>query len=95
LGLVRRGFARLLLAIRYPGNGIEPHFVALPSAEEFEVEMSEAGKLRRDHDGTPCEHYYLVRETCRGSKTGDYVCTSCGESFSPAEMERMKAEELN
>lgn len=59
------------------------------------MEMSEAAQLRRKHDGKKCEHYNLVRETCRGSRTGDYVCTTCGESFSPAEMERMNAEEQN
>ena len=38
----------------------------------------------------PCEHPKLEKEYYLGSDTGDYVCTTCIESFGPSEMEKLK-----
>lgn len=41
--------------------------------------MYEAAELRKKWGGKPCSHSHVVSEYNRGTKTGDYVCTTCGE----------------
>ena len=36
-----------------------------------------------------CPHPQLEKEYILGGQTGDYICTSCGKTFSPAEMDEM------
>ena len=38
---------------------------------------------------SPCDHPELAKEYILGSNTGDKVCTTCGEDFSPAELKAM------
>lgn len=54
------------------------------------MELSEANRLKRLWGGKPCPHPDLERETFNGVKTGDRVCTTCGESFSPEEIEQRR-----
>lgn len=38
-----------------------------------------------------CEHTSTSKEYYLGSDTGDRICNDCGEVFSPAELERLRA----
>jgi hypothetical protein len=56
------------------------------------VQMDEADSVRRQWEqaGRPaCAHEKLDREYYLGSNTGDYVCLTCGETFSPAERDAL------
>ena len=37
----------------------------------------------------PCDHPGLAKEYILGAQTGDKVCTTCGEDFSPQELREM------
>ena len=37
-------------------------------------------RLKERWGGKPCAHPKLTKEYDRGTATGDYVCTTCGES---------------
>ncbi len=50
------------------------------------MDMSEAAHLQKKWAGKPCGHSSTKRETFNGVKTGDRVCTTCGECFSPDEI---------
>jgi len=52
------------------------------------MQFEKAMKLKRDakERNLKCSHPELDKEYYLGSDTGDYVCTTCGESFSPQEM---------
>lgn len=39
--------------------------------------------------GSVCPHPQLAKEYILGSNTGDKVCTTCGDDFSPGEMQEM------
>jgi hypothetical protein len=43
------------------------------------MQMSEAAELRKQWSGKPCKHPHVVSEYALGKRTGDYVCTTCGE----------------
>lgn len=43
----------------------------------------------REKGSPPCEHPDLDSEFYLGSRTGDKVCTTCGEDFSPQELTEM------
>ncbi|WP_238654427.1 hypothetical protein [Paenibacillus piscarius] len=61
------------------------------------MQMHEAAVLRQRWDGKSCSHPYVVSEYLRGTKTGDYVCTACGEvgwgKNWPAEEAQIKSED--
>ncbi len=44
------------------------------------MKMEEAAKLKKESNGSPCDHSHVVKEIYLGSPTGDYACTQCGES---------------
>lgn len=44
------------------------------------MQMDEASRLRLKWGDKPCSHPDLEAEYHRGSKTGDYVCSTCGEA---------------
>jgi len=43
------------------------------------MDIAEAAALREKWGNKPCNHPHVVSETSRHGKTGDYVCTTCGE----------------
>lgn len=45
------------------------------------MQMSEIKKLKDSWGNKPCDHPELDKEYILGYQTGDYICTSCGESF--------------
>jgi hypothetical protein len=55
--------------------------------------QADKGKQLRDawvaKGSPPCEHPQLTREYILGANTGDKICTTCGEDFSPAELRAM------
>jgi hypothetical protein len=56
------------------------------------MQSEDATKLQKawEEKGSPeCGHPGLDVEFYLGSRTGDKVCTTCGESFSPAELKAM------
>lgn len=44
------------------------------------MQAIEAAKLREQWDGSECDHPFLEKEYAQGISTGDYVCTTCGET---------------
>jgi hypothetical protein len=44
------------------------------------MQSEAAAELRRAWGGKPCDHPNITREYYLGSATGDYVCTTCGET---------------
>ena len=56
------------------------------------MKTEDATKLQQQwkKKGSPkCEHPQLDAEFFLGSRTGDKVCTTCGEPFSKGELEQM------
>jgi hypothetical protein len=54
--------------------------------------MKDGARLREQWNGGPCFHPGFYREVAfAGQKTGDHVCTQCGEVFSPHEMRAIEA----
>ncbi|MCL2484373.1 MAG: hypothetical protein FWD89_04795 [Firmicutes bacterium] len=47
------------------------------------MQVREAMALQKAWGDKPCSHPRFEKEYNLGSQTGDYVCTTCGESFSP------------
>jgi hypothetical protein len=53
------------------------------------VQMDRVAQIRQQWEASgrsPCAHSDFDREYYLGSNTGDYVCISCGESFSRDEV---------
>lgn len=46
------------------------------------MQQKKALELRKQWGDRPCDHPTLEKEYELGSATGDYVCTTCGESRS-------------
>ena len=44
------------------------------------MQMKEARALQKRWGKKPCDHPEIVQEHDLGSATGDYVCTTCGQS---------------
>lgn len=62
------------------------------------VQMNQVARIRRQWEqaGRPaCAHKELDREYYLGSNTGDYVCVTCGETFSGAEADAMRSARKN
>lgn len=55
------------------------------------MQMDRAAELRQSWGDRPCSHPDLDKEYHLGMQTGDYVCTQCGRSFSPAERAAVEA----
>ena len=54
------------------------------------MQAKKAARLRRlwmDKGNPPCDHPELDKEYYLGAQTGDYVCTTCGQTFTPDEAE--------
>jgi len=46
------------------------------------MQSMRASELRQSWDGKPCEHPAFAKRYDLGKRTGDYVCTQCGEIVS-------------
>jgi hypothetical protein len=57
------------------------------------MQHEKAQRLQASNNGAPCDHPELDKEYMAGMQTGDYVCTSCGESFSPSEVSELRSEQ--
>jgi len=55
------------------------------------IQTQEAYHLRKESAGKSCEHPNFTAERYLSDKTGDYVCTECGEVFSPDRMAQVVA----
>jgi hypothetical protein len=56
------------------------------------MQMDEAARLQREwreKGSPPCDHPQFASEFYLGTRTGDKVCTKCGEDFSSAELRAM------
>lgn len=51
----------------------------------YNMQQKDALLLQKKHGNKPCSHPEFAKEYMLGASTGDYVCTQCGESFSPDE----------
>src|SRR5437879_137972 len=49
--------------------------------KEGAIQAAEGSELRGNWIGKPCNHPTVLAEYYREAKTGDYVCTTCGEAF--------------
>lgn len=50
------------------------------------MQASDAMRLQREWEAKgspPCDHPRVVEEFYLGSRTGDRVCTTCGDDISP------------
>src|SRR2546421_5995261 len=57
------------------------------------IDAGGAAKLReawREAGNKPCTHPAFEGEYMHGMNTGDKICTTCGECFSPPEMDMMR-----
>ncbi|WP_461482756.1 hypothetical protein [Porticoccus sp.] len=59
------------------------------------MEYEEVKALRERWGGKPCDHPDFTDEYLFGSKTGDFVCTQCGESFTKRQRDQMNRKGAN
>lgn len=57
--------------------------------------MDKAIQLRKQWGDRPCNHPVLDKEYHLGAATGDYVCTTCGESGWGRDWNKREQEEEN
>ena len=55
------------------------------------MQRKRALQLRREWGEKPCAHAAFAREYDLGAHTGDYVCTTCGRTFTWREKTEMVA----
>ena len=58
-----------------------------------DMQMSDATRLQQQWQAKgspPCSHPQMDDEFDLGGRTGDKVCTTCGESFSREQLKRMR-----
>jgi len=48
-----------------------------------------------EHPNETCNHPQLVREILGGMSSGDRVCTTCGETFSPSEQRELHKSQVD
>lgn len=54
------------------------------------MQMKKAKALREAWGGKPCDHPDLEKEYHLGAQSEDYVCTTCGESFTKQEAQQIR-----
>ena len=60
--------------------------------EEQQMEKDKVRHIRTRWLGTaPCNHPNFEQETDLGEPTGNYVCTTCGESLTPDEVSKIRS----
>jgi hypothetical protein len=52
------------------------------------MQANKAADLKKAWKDKPCSHPQVEKEYYLGAQTGDYVRTTCGETFIPSELER-------
>lgn len=65
--------------------------------EGISMDYLKAEELRKEWGNKPCSHPHLEPETHLGygyvqEKTGDYVCTVCGQDFTKEERDKIIAQ---
>ena len=64
------------------------------------MDIKKGQRLREEWGDKPCDHPNFEKETQGApisglryveSKTGDYICTQCGETFTKAEKDEIEA----
>ena len=58
------------------------------------MQFDDAQRLSRNHKNKNCTHENIEKEYYLGSQTGDYVCTSCGKTFSSKSEWEAEREEI-
>lgn len=53
------------------------------------MQIRQAAELRRTWGKKPCFHPAFDKEYDLGGQTGDYICTTCGETFMMSEYENL------
>jgi hypothetical protein len=56
------------------------------------MQMSKAAELQKEwaaKGSPPCDHPRLESEFYLGTRTGDKICATCGEDFSPHQLRQM------
>ncbi len=61
----------------------------------YNMQQKDASLLRKNWGNKPCSHPEFAKEYMLGAGTGDYVCTQCGEIFSPDEYKEIKQKRKN
>ncbi|MEK7723846.1 MAG: hypothetical protein AAB336_05825 [Acidobacteriota bacterium] len=56
------------------------------------MQSDQANKLREKWGNKPCSHPNFEKEYCLGGDTGDYACTTCGESITRDKYQELRAE---
>jgi hypothetical protein len=56
------------------------------------MQFDKANSLRESWGNKPCSHPHLEKEYYLSSDTTDYVCTTCGETFTRAEKEKIESD---
>jgi hypothetical protein len=57
------------------------------------MQHDETERLKRQNAGAECDHDEVTKEYYFGAQTGDWVCKTCGESFSPSELSELREEQ--
>ncbi len=56
------------------------------------MQHEKAQGLQKSTKGVNCPHPKFEKEYMKGMQTGDYVCTSCGQSFMSSEVDDIERE---
>ncbi len=56
------------------------------------MQFDKANQLRESWGNKSCSHPNLEKEYYLGSDTSDFVCTTCGETFSKAQKEKIESQ---
>lgn len=54
------------------------------------MQAKRAAELRKAWNDKPCPHESLAKEYDLGERTGNYVCKSCGRTFTFREKKELK-----
>jgi hypothetical protein len=55
------------------------------------MQKKKATALQQEWGSKPCEHAALAKEYDLGERTGNYVCTQCGKTFTFREKAELAA----
>lgn len=65
--------------------------IRLSRTEELPVQRKRAIVLQQEWGDKPCEHPAFAKEYDLGERTGNFVCTQCGKSFTFREKVELRA----
>lgn len=55
------------------------------------MQAKRAASLRKEWGNKPCSHQRFDREYILGADTGDYVCITCGQTFTKQQKEEIES----